>query len=135
MYLGQPQGDDDGFAGVSLRAQISAEFLLVIAALVSIFLVFYTIALEHNMNLFHVTDNINGRAEAYGLSTAMNYVHLAGDGTEYNFTARRNMTITNVSVQAGSGRAPLLNKNTNTSTVGIGSAIIRNNDGEIEIEQ
>jgi hypothetical protein len=127
-----------------MRAQISAEFLVVVSALMSIFLFVYVVFLSQNINLFQARESITSMKNAYALSAALNYVHLAGDGAQLNFTLSgkendENITISDVSVESRKTytaiQAPLLNPNTNTSSVEGGRMIIKNNGGVIEIEQ
>ncbi len=118
-----------------MKAQVSAEFLVVFSALVTIFLVFFMVGMGHNVNLAQISDSVSGDTDAYALSVALNYVHLAGDGAQYNFTSSRNLSISDVSVESERGQAPLLNSDTNATNVSAGAMLIKNNDGGLEIEQ
>jgi len=93
-----------------------------------------------NMNLFQAQDSAGGMREAYALSAAMNYVHLAGHGARLNFTQRaENLSITDFAVESvrehASAQAPLLNSETNSSYAGRGEIEITNDDGVIGIGQ
>lgn len=125
-----------------LKGQVSAEFLVILAALSTVFLIFFIVSLEENVNFLQARDSIGGMRSAYALSAALNFVHLAGDGAQYNLTLSGtggNMTITDLAVESNRtysvSYAPLLNPNVNVSTVERGNMLIKNNNGEIEIEQ
>jgi hypothetical protein len=126
-----------------MKAQVTAEFLVVVSALAAIFLIFYVVYFGQNINLTQSQDSIAAMRNAYALSAAMNYVYLAGEGAQYNFTLRKeqdeNVTISNLSVESSRthavAQAPLLEGNTNASSVNGGQMVIRNNDGVIEIGQ
>lgn len=127
-----------------LKAQIVAEFLFVLSILALISLIIYVIYGGQRINVAQIDDNLKSARNAYALSAAINYVHLAGEGAQYNFTLSGKddnevMTISNFTVQSNRtnsiSQAPLLNRNINTSEVHGGEMIIKNNNGEIEIEQ
>jgi hypothetical protein len=110
----------------------------------AIFLFVYIVFLGQNINLFQAEDSIIGMKNAYALSTAINYVHLAGDGAQLNFTLTgkentENITIFDVSVESRRSHsvvyAPLLNPDINVTSVQGGMMVIKNNKGVIEIEQ
>jgi len=120
------------------------EFLFILAALALLLLVLYVVYAGQRINLFQVQDTLASTRNAYALSAAINYVHLAGHGAEYNFTLSGVSDIENVTLSeyaAESDRthavsqAPLLNGNMNVSTVEGGRMLIKNNNGAIEIEQ
>ncbi|MBU0532417.1 hypothetical protein KKB44_02895 [Candidatus Micrarchaeota archaeon] len=125
-----------------MKAQVSMEFLFVLSALMVIFVVFTTIYLGEKVNLFQTEESLATLGNAYRVSAAINYVHLAGDGAQYNFTVgkidRENITIATVSVESkrpyAASQAPLLNGNVNTTTIEGGQMLIKNNNGAIEIE-
>jgi uncharacterized protein (UPF0333 family) len=125
-----------------MKAQISSEFLVVFAALLMIFLVIFAIYFGGSLNLFQVQDIVAALRNAYAIASAINYVHLAGDGASYNFTVSgvandENINITDYAVTSARHEttigAPLLNGNVNTTWLGRGSVIITNNGGEIDI--
>ncbi len=104
----------------------------------------YVVYAGQRVNLFQVQDSVAGTRNAYAISAAVNYVHLAGDGAEYNFTLsgvgrEENITLSGYAAESNRSyamsQAPLLNGNTNTSTVEGGEMLIKNNNGAIEIEQ
>lgn len=130
--------------GDILKAQTSVEFLFVIAALALLLLVLYAVYGGQRMNLFQVQDTLASTRNAYAASAAINYVHLAGDGAQYNFTlpgigSTENVTLSEYAVESNRthavSQAPLLNGNVNSSTLEGGQMLIKNNDGAIEIEQ
>ena len=115
-----------------------------LAALALLLLVLYVIYSGQRINLFQVQDTVSSTRNAYAVSAAINYVHLAGDGVEYNFTLSRissteNITLSEYTAESNRthaiSQAPLLNGNTNTSTLEGGQMLIKNNNGAIEIEQ
>jgi hypothetical protein len=122
---------------------VSAEFLFVLSALALLFLIIYTVNLGQKTNLFQAQDTLAGMRNAYAMSAALNYIHLAGDGAQYNFTLsgvsqRENITLSGAAVQSNRtyaiSHAPLLNGNVNTSSIEGGRMIIKNKNGAIEIE-
>lgn len=123
-----------------MRGQGSAEFLVVFCALLAVFLAFYLASTGHNAGLFQAKDSTGAMQEAYALSAAINYVHLAGPGASYNFTQRGgNVSIFGFSVVSSrdnaEGYAPLLNGDTNASSAGRGEIMISNSAGMIEIAE
>jgi hypothetical protein len=127
-----------------MKAQVSAEFLVVVSVLMVLFIMFYVVVLSQNVNLFQAQDSLHSQRNAYGLSSAINYVHLAGDGAFLNYTLsgkenEDNITISSVSVESRNNRShavsPLLISDINTSSVEGGYMLIKNNAGGIEIEQ
>jgi uncharacterized protein (UPF0333 family) len=124
-----------------MKAQVSAEFLVVVSVLVLVFLIIYQIGIGQNINLLQTKDSVEAMRNAYALSAAINYVYLSGDGTTYNFTntkeANETISISEYSVESFRGKAkvqaPILDANVNASEVGSGQKIIKNNNGAIEI--
>ena len=51
-----------------------------LAALALLLLVLYVIYSGQRINLFQVQDTVSSTRNAYAVSAAINYVHLAGDG-------------------------------------------------------
>ena len=127
-----------------LKAQTSGEFLIILAALTLIILIFYVVYSNQRINLFQVQDVLSSTRNAYALSAAINYVHLAGNGAQYNFTLSNKGDTEDITISAYAAesnrthalsQAPLLNGDTNASTLGGGQMLIKNNNGAIEIEQ
>jgi hypothetical protein len=127
-----------------MKGQSSVEFLVIVSVLFSIFLIFYIVYLDQNINLFLAQETIGAMRNSYALSSAINYVHLAGDGAQLNFTltGRRNNETTTISDLAvlsdrsGSrGQAPLLTAMVNTTAVDGRELVIKNEGGEIRIDQ
>jgi len=125
-----------------MRAQVSSEFVVVYAALMLIFVVVFTILFGGNFNLFQAQDLAAAQRDSQSIATAINFVYLAGDGASYNFTpedlsSAENITITPFGVGAQRvydyAGASLLDGQTNASSLGIGSVVIRDNAGEIYI--
>ena len=127
-----------------MRGNISAEFLTILAALMIIFLIFTVTYSGQNLNIFHIKEMLSGRQTAYSVATAINYVHLAGDGAQYRFNVigrsdDENITFFSHSVESRRGdevsSGPLLNGIINVSTLDGRLAVIRNDDGVIGIDQ
>lgn len=127
-----------------MKAQVSAELLVVVSALMALFVMIYVVVLSENVNLFQAQDSLHSLRNAYALSSAINYVHLAGDGAYINFTLSNlededNITLSNVSVESRNERShavsPLLVASINTTHIEEGRMVIRNNAGGIGIEQ
>ena len=128
----------------AIRGSISSEFLVVFGLMLLIGLVFYSFQVGENINITQIREKLAAHRNALAASTALNYVYLAGDGAEYNFTLpyvinEENITIYEGSVESRRGgtlsSAPLLSSNTNDTTLDGGRTILRNNNGVIEIEQ
>jgi len=125
-----------------MKGQQSAEFFVVIAVIMFIFLVFLVIYQGQNVNLLQSQDSVSAMERAYSLASAINYVYLAGDGASYNFTFRKysneNVSISGRAVQCSKNyvvaQAPLLTDQVNATIVGGGEMLIKNNEGVIEIE-
>jgi len=99
---------------------------------------------NQRINLFQAQDTLASSRNAYALSAAINYVHLAGKGAEYNFTlsdvsSTENISITGLGVESRRthtiSQAPILTKSVNTTSVEGGRMQIKNNDGVVEIGQ
>ncbi|MBI5046577.1 class III signal peptide-containing protein [Candidatus Micrarchaeota archaeon] len=126
-----------------MKGQISAEFLIVLGAVLLIFIVFFTIFSGQQLNLFQIQDSTTAMQKAYAFATVINYVYTAGEGASYNYSivksSQENINISDFSVEVARGyskaQAPLVTADRNTSTVNGGYAIIRNNGGRIEISQ
>lgn len=127
-----------------MKAQMSAEFLVVVAALVSISLLVYLLYSWQSSSLFQAGDRAGATRNAYLAAAALNYVHLAGDGASYNFTmsGRRNeenVSVFDFSVESvkpnARASAPVLNSNVNATELEGWEMMIRNNNGAIEIER
>ena len=127
-----------------MRGQTSGEFIVVLSSLMIIFLIFYTTYLGNTGLLYQEQDRLMTSRNAYALATAINYVHLAGDGASYAYslggvTEDENITISEVAVESARpysvSDAPLLNSDVNTTVVEPGEMTIRNVKGEIRIEQ
>ena len=123
---------------------MSEEFLFVIAALLLVFIIFYAIYLGQRTNLLQVQDTLASTYNTYATAAVMNYVYLAGDGAQYNFSLAtkgqaENLTIFGHEVESqrahGRAQAPLLTGNINTTNLSGGQMIIRNNHGVIEVGQ
>lgn len=124
-----------------MKAQVSSEFMIVYAALFTIFIIIFAIYYDGDLNLFQTQDRINSFRNANSISAVINYVYLAGDGASYNFTVTNvindeNITITENAVTTyrphASGSAPLINGAVN-GTLDDREVVITNNKGEIDI--
>ena len=69
-----------------MKAQVSIEFLFVFSVLSLLALIFFLVLQGQKINLYQSQDSLSAMRNAYALSAAINYAHLAGEGTEYNFT-------------------------------------------------
>jgi uncharacterized protein (UPF0333 family) len=128
----------------AIRGSISSEFLLVFGLMLLIGLVFYTIQIGEKVNIQQIREKLETHRNALAVSSALNYVYLAGDGAEYNFSIPyiiKGETITIYENSVESRRpgtlssSPLLSSNTNSTSMKGGNTILRNNNGLIEIEQ
>ncbi len=115
---------------------------MVYAALMLIFVVVFAILFGGNFNLFQAQDLAAAQRDSQSIATAINFVYLAGDGASYNFTPQdlgpgENITITSFGVGAQRpydyASAPLLDGQTNASSLGTGSVVISNQAGGIYI--
>lgn len=125
-----------------MRAQVSSEFMVAYTALLMIFVMVFVIYSGGTLNLFQVQDSLAAFRNAQSAAAAINYVYLAGDGASYSFTAanladQENITISDYGVTSdrpqGSASVPLLDAETNTTSIARGSMTITNNRGEIDI--
>lgn len=128
----------------AIRGSISSEFLVVFGLMLLIGLVFYTFELGETINIVQIREKLAAHRNALAASAAINYVYLAGDGAEYDFTLPYIAKGENITIYEGSiesrrpealSSAPLLSSNTNSTTMKGGKTILRNNNGLIEIEQ
>lgn len=128
----------------AIKGSISSEFLVVFGLMLLIGLVFYSFQVGESINIQQIREKLAAHRNALAASTALNYVYLAGDGAQYNFTLpyvidRENITIYEGSVESRRGgtlsSAPLLSSKTNSTTMKGGRTILRNSRGVIEIEQ
>ncbi len=127
-----------------MKCQISAEFLVVLSALVFVFFIVSVIYYGQNVSLFQAQDSTAAMRNAYTISFAINYVYLAGDGAQYNFSfpgkqSDENITINNFSIDSRRSHAfasaPLLTSEVDSSSIENVSIIIKNNGGGITFEQ
>jgi hypothetical protein len=124
-----------------MKAQVSIEFLLILSVLIFVFLIFYVVYAGQTLNLFSLDQTLLASRNAYALSTAMNYVHIAGDGASFNMTlnkgANESISVSDFSVESmRSGtvaQAPLINSRVNATTIDKSEFVIRNNLGELEV--
>lgn len=128
----------------AIRGSISSEFLVVFGLMLLIGLIFYTFELGETINIVQIREKLSAHRNALAASAAINYVYLAGDGAQYNFTLPYIVDGENITIYEGSiesrrpeavASAPLLSSNTNSTTMKGGRTILRNNNGLIEIEQ
>lgn len=127
-----------------MRAQISSEFFIVYAILLTIFIIVFTIYLGGNYNLAQIQDSSSALRNSHSVAATINYVYLAGEGASYNLSLNsvansENITISNYSVtsnrQFGSASSGILISNINSTSIYRGNNIISNNEGEIHISR
>lgn len=127
-----------------MKCQVSAEFLVVLSALVFVFFIVSVIYYGQNISLFQAQDSTATMRNAYAISFAINYVHLAGDGAQYNLSisgkrSEENITINNFSIDSRRSHsfasAPLLTSKINAQNIENVSILIKNSNGGIVIEQ
>ncbi|MBI5223287.1 hypothetical protein HY990_02600 [Candidatus Micrarchaeota archaeon] len=125
-----------------LRAQVSFEFMVVYAILMAVFLFVFAIYFDGTLNLFQNQDGAVSRANSQSIAAALNYVYLSGDGASYNFTLSgianaENLTVSDFAVTSarshGYASAPLLDSQTNVTSLGRGSVLITNTGGLINV--
>ncbi|MGV8085395.1 MAG: hypothetical protein ACP5N9_04050 [Candidatus Bilamarchaeum sp.] len=125
-----------------MKAQVSAEFLVVYSALFAIFLLVFTVYLGGHYNLVQIQDSASASRNARSIAAAINYVYLAGDGASYNMTLSNfgnseNVSISNYTVTStrvySSASAGIINSKINSSSLTRGNVTISNNQGEIDI--
>jgi len=123
-----------------MRGQATNEFIIVLAAIMILFFVFYSLYGNQWINSRQSSEKIAAMSTAIRIRNAINYVYLAGDGTVY--TASYRVGGMNVSIHEGviwaqtsvaSYYAPLLTSKINTTSFHGGEVIIKNNKGLIEI--
>jgi hypothetical protein len=125
-----------------MRAQVSAEFMVVLAALLMIFMIIFTASGSSTANLAQSRETVAAHRNAYAAAAALNCVYLAGDGAAFNLSMGgmaedENITISGFAVTSmrggASASAPLLDGNVNASGLGRGDILIRNEGGGIKI--
>jgi hypothetical protein len=125
-----------------MKAQASAEFLVVISVLLLLFIIFYTVYMGLLGNLSISRENLAATRSATSIAAAVNYVYLAGPGASLNFTmpyrAKENITIYGLVAESNMGeghaQAPLLLYSDDVIHISSSSFVIRNDDGVIVIE-
>lgn len=122
------------------NAQVTGEFMVILSAMLLLFYVFYMLYIGQLSNSWQANEKLVAMRVASGIRSAINYVHLSGEGTEYRTTIRThgyNVSISNGVVGVESNFAAyylqLLTSNINTTTVKQGDVVFRNNGGLIEI--
>lgn len=123
-----------------MKAQVLSEFIIILACVMIVLIVFVAIYSGQITNLIQSKDTLTAKKIAYQLSGVINNVYLAGDGTAYDITIIRsneNISISknNLIVTKGGVKVsmPLITENINTSEI-IGNRLsIKNNAGLIEI--
>lgn len=127
-----------------MKAQVSPEFLMVYAVLLTIALILFVVYFNGNINLFQNQDKAVALRNANSIAAAINYVYLAGNGASYRFTVsgtttNENITLNDYSVSStrthGSASAPLLDANVNETYLERGEIRITNNRGDIHIDK
>ncbi len=127
-----------------MRAQVTAEFLVVLSALMTIFLIFYVVYSGQNLDAAQGRDSLLTMRDAYSLSNAINAVYLAGDGASYNATIAysgpdENLSVSPLYVEAARGEAvaqsPLISGAINSTAINGSQAVITNSGGAIGIAQ
>lgn len=115
--------------------------MMVVSAVLLLFFMLYLLYAGQITNSRQADDNIVAMRVASAVQSAINYVYLAGDGTEYNATIRTsgmNVTIADGVVEArsvsGADYLPLLTDNVNATEIHAGSMMIRNSGGVIRID-
>jgi hypothetical protein len=105
-----------------------------------LFFLFYMLYANQIVIAGQANDNMVSMRVASAVRSAINYVYLAGDGTQYNATFRTsgiNVTIEAGEVVArsafGASYMPLLTDRVNATSIGTGNVIIRNHGGVIGI--
>ncbi len=123
-----------------MRAQVAAEFMVVVSVILVLFFMLYMIYSSQLVNSQQANSNIVTMRVASAVQSAIDYVYLAGDGTVYNTTIETsgtNVTIANGVVEAssvyGAAYLPLLTDNVNATNISTGNMIVRNSGGVISI--
>lgn len=126
-----------------MRAQTASEFALVLFGLVFVFIIFALIFFGQEINLQQSKDKIESYDTIRGISIALNYVFINGDGTSYKifiFAPRTNISINKgyiIGETFPSGdfsQIKLYTDNINTTYVkNMGEIYIKNKGGRIEI--
>ena len=125
-----------------MKAQVSFEFMIVYAAILTIFLVIFVVFFGDNFNLFQIQESVAALRNAQTVAAAINFVYLAGNGASYDFTPTsmknsENITISNYSVSSYRSNvtagAPILDGKVNVSSINTSNNLITNNMGEIDI--
>jgi hypothetical protein len=125
-----------------MRAQTSFEFMVVLAALLMLFMIVFSISIGGSGNLLQARETVSAQRNAYAAAAAMNFVYLAGDGARYNLTLGsvadgENITISDYSVTSMrdtvSAGAPLLDGRSDASALSRGEFQISNEGGEVHV--
>ena len=125
-----------------MKAQASVEFIVIYAALFTIFFIVSLVYLNAGVNLFQSEQSINTMRNAESVAAALNYVYLAGNGATYNFSltnviSGENITISNFSVQSqephANSEVAIVTGDVNASWINKSYDLISNNNGEINI--
>ena len=126
-----------------MRGQISQELLLVIVAALIIFSMFMSVYLSQLNYIQNTKDRLQGEQTAYKIAQAINYVYLAGDGTDYNLSvvaSRTTITVSGrfITAENNEGSAffqAYILTNMSTATINNSGVItIRNRGGTIAIQ-
>jgi hypothetical protein len=122
---------------MDMKAQISAEFLVVYAALLTISLVVLAISFGSGSLLAQAKDNADAKRDALALASAANFVYLAGEGASITIESGGGLEVSGYSVTAtrgdASASAPLLHGGVDAA--GPGNITITNRGGVIDITQ
>lgn len=125
-----------------MRAQASAEFLIVVSALMLFFVLFYTVYVDLLGNLSITRENLAATQRSGSLAAAANYVYLAGPGASINmsipYNTGENLSLYGVAAESnigeGHAQAPLILFADSITYVNSSDFVIRNSDGVIVIE-
>jgi len=125
------------------KGQVSVEFLIVLVLLLSLFLFSLAIFSEKNSGFILSKENYEARLVAKQVARTINYVHLAGQGTEARILLQKRVDF-NVSVLGNAvvvewrdnyHDAALLTDNVTVNSLKQGGLInVKNVSGVVEIE-
>jgi len=126
-----------------LKAQVSAEFLVIYSVLLTISVIGFVIYYGGSLNYFQTSDILSATKDSHSIAAAINYVYLAGDGAEYSFKFTQKSNYTNITIfeysvnserPHASSSAAILNGDVDQDGTIDSTVIIRNSHGSIIIE-
>ena len=125
-----------------MRAQVTAEALVVVTAAFSLLLVFTVIYMGENTNVVHAQNTLLAREVAFHLASGIDKIYAGGDGASAHLSLRApddfNITISGRSVLVSAGSAlasaPILTDRLSAPARIPSEVLIKNENGLILIQ-